>query len=67
MAIYCCSDIDDEHIGLASFTSELIYEGVWCCVAAIRGGECDVPRKLPQGMAQRFRAGTALANLVKVP
>lgn len=58
------SDIDESHTGLSTFTADMIYQAVLNCVEAINMTNCNVPRKLPPGMSQKFRAGSALAKLV---
>jgi len=66
LIIIYCSEFDDGLVSLASFTADLIYKAVLACVEAIKMATCDIPRSLPPGMSQKFRAGSALANAITV-
>ncbi|XP_067948354.1 coiled-coil domain-containing protein 22 homolog [Watersipora subatra] len=57
-------DVEDGGEGLARFDADMIYDAVLRCVEAIKMRNCDLPRKLPPGMSQKFRAGSSLATLV---
>ena len=60
------SGLDDDIVSLQQFTADLIYQAVLGCVEAIKNANCDIPKKLPPGMSQKFRAGSSLASLVTV-
>ena len=60
------SGLDDDIVSLQQFTADLIYQAVLRCVEAIKNANCDIPKKLPPGMSQKFRAGSSLASLVTV-
>lgn len=64
--LYFCSNIEEEIVSLNAFTADMIYQAVLGCVETIKNSNCDVPRKLPPGMSQKFRAGSSLAALVTV-
>ena len=60
------SELEDDQTSLAVFDAGIIYRAVLHCVEAIKMKNCDLPRKLPPGMSQRFRAGSSLASMVTV-
>ena len=59
------SDIDEEMKTVGSFGIDEVVGGVVRCIHAI-SSDCDLPTKLPQNMAQRFRTAATIAQAVKV-
>lgn len=59
------SDIEDDVGSLKQFTTELVYEASVRCLQLITSG-FELSHRLPPAMAQRFRAGSTLAQACMV-